>query len=69
MEKRERLHIQEEHLKQQLHDTNHMLKESNYLMIEGLPENYNQLMLTELVRGFPGLEDYALLDQEVTYLK
>ena len=58
MEKREKLHLQEEHLKQKLNATDHALKESNYLMIEGLPENYNQLMLTELVRGFPGLEDY-----------
>lgn len=36
------------------------MKESLAIIIEGLPENYNQLMLQELVRNFPGLQEYDL---------
>lgn len=35
-------------------------QESSAVFIEGLPENYNQLMLKELVKIYPGLEEYQL---------
>jgi hypothetical protein len=36
------------------------MKESLAILIEGLPKYYNQLMLQELVRNFPGLQEYDL---------
>lgn len=37
-----------------------VIQEAKAVLIEGLPENYNQLMLQELVRAFPGLQEYSL---------
>lgn len=47
-------------MKEQIAVKQQTMKESQALLIEGLPENYNQLMLAELVRAYPGLEDYKL---------
>lgn len=37
-----------------------MLKQSNSIVIENLPNNYNQLLLQELLRNYPGVSDYNL---------
>lgn len=36
------------------------MKQSNAIAIENLPENYNQVLLQELLKNYPGVEDYNL---------
>ena len=60
LEKREKLLVQEQNLKTQITSKQHAFTESDSVFIEGLPENYNQLLLQELVRNYPGLQDYQL---------
>ena len=64
LEKREKLQIKEQQFKSQISSKVQALHDSSSLVIEGLPKNYNQLMLQELVRPFHGLQDYKLLDNE-----
>lgn len=55
LEKREKLHVKEQLIKTQTSSKVQALHDSSSLVIEGLPKNYNQLMLQELVRPFSGL--------------
>eukprot|EP00347_Sterkiella_histriomuscorum_P013706 403363680 len=59
-EKKEKLVIAEQQLKQQLNYKEMALKQSNAIAIDNLPGNYNQLLLQELLRNYPGVADYNL---------
>jgi RNA recognition motif. (a.k.a. RRM, RBD, or RNP domain) len=60
LEKRERLLAKEQDLLGAINVKQQALHEARAVLIEGLPENYNQLMLQELVKHYPGLQDYQL---------
>ncbi|CDW80925.1 UNKNOWN [Stylonychia lemnae] len=60
MDKREKLLLTEQSLKQQLNLKEQILKQSNSLLLENLPQNYNQLLLQELLKNYPGLQEYQL---------
>ena len=60
LEKRERLHVKEQMFTSSMLTKQSALTEAQTIGIENLPSNYNQLMLHELVKGYPGLQDYKL---------
>jgi hypothetical protein len=51
------LNIQEQQIKAQINEKEHIMKQSQTLIIENLPSNYNQLLLQELLRLYPGVAE------------
>ena len=65
-DKREKLLLQEQNLKTHFIQKQQIAKEAHAILIEGFPKNYNQLMLQELVRSYPGLQEYSLQVEKQT---
>jgi hypothetical protein len=53
-------------LKTQQKNQDEILKNFHTVLIENLPQNYNHLMLKELIKNYPGVTD-AKLDNKEQY--